>query len=76
MTKPAGDLGEDVGDVAAVDPAGPRRRGREAYEVEQVERGAATVEDADEVRQGVAPVVAGRGGERVAPLVELSVERG
>ena len=75
MSDPAGDLGEQVGDVAAVDPAGPRRR-REAYEVEQVERGAAAVEDADEVREGVAAVVAGRGGEGAAPLVQLRVDRG
>ena len=70
------ELGEDRGDVAAVDPTRLRRRRGEADEVEQVERGAAAVEDADEVRERVAAVVAGRGGERVAPLVQLRIERG
>ena len=60
--------------MAAVDPAGPGRGRRESYEVEQVERGAAAVED--EVREGVAAVVAGGGGEGAAPLVQLRVERG
>ena len=69
-----GDLGQHVGDLPAVDPAGPRRRRSEADEVEQVERGAAAVEHADDVRQGVPAVVAGRGGEHGAPLVELGVE--
>ena len=50
--------------------------GREADEVERVERGAAAVEHADEVRERMAAVVAGGGGERVAPLVRLGVERG
>ena len=70
------ELGEDGGDVPAVDPARLRGRGCEADEVEQVERRAAAVEDADEVRERVPAVVAGRGGERVAPLVELRIERG
>ena len=70
------ELGEYGGDVLAVDPARPGRRRGEADEVEQVERDSPAVEDADEVRQCVAAVVAGRGGELAAPLVELRVERG
>ena len=69
------ELREDGGDVPAVDAAGLRGRGCEADEVEHVERGAAAVEDADEVGERVAAVVAGRGGERLAPLVQLRIER-
>ena len=71
-----GDLGEQGGDVAAVDPVRLGRRRRKAQEVEQVERARRGGRDADEVRQGVAAVVAGRGGECAAPLVQLRVERG
>ena len=67
------ELGEDGGDVTAVYPARLRGRRGEADEVEAVERSAGAVEDADEVGERVAAVVAGGGGERVAPPVQLRI---
>ena len=61
-------------DVVALDPPRPRRRRREPGEIHEVGRGAASVEDLQQIRERVPAVVAGRGGVRLAPLPQLIVE--
>ena len=65
---------EDRVDVCAVHPAGLRRCRRESNEVDQVDGGTPTVEQAYQVEERVPPVVAARRGERPAPVVHLRVQ--
>ena len=51
-------------------------RWRESHEIDQVDGGTATVEEAHQVDERVAAVVAARCGQCPTPLVKLRVERG
>ena len=66
----------DRGDMPSVDPSWLRRRWRKARQVDQFNGGAAAIQYAHEVCQGMTAVVAAHGREGLAPVVELGVKRG
>ena len=58
------------------EPAGLRGRLCDADEIDQLGRGAPSVEHLHEIRQRVPPVVAGRCRQGLASLVQLVIEQG